>query len=82
MNIYEKPPGVVTRWASSENPGAGKGVGGQANREAKGRPCGRIPAGGSLDLLDVDGSGVVRGIWLTLDDRSPAMLRFLSTNTR
>jgi hypothetical protein len=75
MNLFDKPPGVQTRWASFENPTAERNAGALKNQGAKGCPSDRVPAGTSRTLLDVSGSGVIRRIWMTLMDRSPEMLR-------
>ena len=45
--------------------------------EAKGHPFDRIPAGESIELVNVKGRGVINRIWLTISDRSPEMLRSL-----
>jgi hypothetical protein len=71
------PEGVETRWASFENPGAEKGVGGRENRGAKGHPAERLLAGDEATLLDVTGAGIVDRMWITISDRSPQMLRSL-----
>lgn len=75
------PNGVVGRSITWENragePGAGgmaKGAGGVAGR--KGSAC--IPLvknGETATLMDIDGCGVIRHIWITIPDRSPAALR-------
>ena len=65
------------RWASPENPSGAKGLGGRENRGGKGHPFETLRAGQSLTLLDVEGAGTVRRIWITISDRSPAMLRSL-----
>jgi len=57
MNLFEKPPGVETRWASFENRAAGRNCAGSENGE-------------TMDLLDAAGSGIIRRIWMNLD--SPA----------
>lgn len=75
MNLYDRPNGVQTRWASFENPTAGRGEGGRTNRGAKGRPCLPLRAGETATLLDVAGAGIVTRIWLTISNRSPATLR-------
>jgi hypothetical protein len=75
--LYRKPPGVVTRWSSFENPSGEKGRGGVLNRGAKGHPSDSIEAGETKVLLDVNGPGVIRRVWLTIMDRSPQMLRSL-----
>jgi hypothetical protein len=77
MELYRKAEGVKTRWASFENPGAGKGRGGTANKGAKGMPSQSVAAGETKTLLDVKGSGLVTRIWITINDRSPKMLRSL-----
>jgi hypothetical protein len=75
--LFVFPDGVETRWASFENPGAEKGVGGQENRGAKGHPAERLLAGDEVTLLDVTGPGIVDRMWITVSDRSPRMLRSL-----
>ncbi len=77
QNLYDLPENVETRWASFENPKAKKGVAAKENQGAKGHPFDRIPAGESVDLVNVNGSGVINRIWLTISDRSPEMLRSL-----
>lgn len=76
--LYVVPDGVETRWASPENPRGERGQGGQANAGRKGAPSFDLPAGGSRTLAEVKaGRGVVRRLWMTLNDRSPKMLRGL-----
>src|SRR5689334_15514685 len=76
--LYVVPDGVETRWASPENPGGEPGQGGQANGGRKGAAFFVLPAGESRTLAEVKaGRGVVRRIWMTLNDRSPKMLRGL-----
>ena len=76
--LYTIPDGVETRWASPENPAGERGKGGTVNAGRKGRPMTPLKAGESLTLTEVRGSsGMVRRIWGTIDDRSPAMLRGL-----
>lgn len=65
------------RWASPENRSAAKGAGGIANKGAKGRAFETIAAGAHLTLADISGPGVIDRMWITIDDRSPAMLRAL-----
>ena len=75
--LYSMPRGQ-TRWASFENPTAKKGAAGWENHGAKGHPADRIPAGGTVSLLEyAEGPGVIHRIWATLRDRSPRMLRSL-----
>lgn len=77
QEIYHRQPGADTRWATFENPSAGKGRAASENQGAKGRPFQPLAAGETKTLLDVKGSGSVRRIWITISDRDPAMLRSL-----
>ena len=77
QKLYDLPENVETRWASFENPKAKKGAAAQENKGAKGHPFDRIPAGESIELVNVKGRGVINRIWLTISDRSPEMLRSL-----
>lgn len=65
------------RWASPENRTAAKGAGGAENIGAKGRAFETIPAGGRMVLADIAGPGIIDRMWLTINDRSPEMLRAL-----
>jgi Protein of unknown function (DUF2961) len=76
QDLYDYQP-VSPRWASPENPTGAPGQGGKENRGAKGHPFDTLRAGQSLTLADVQGSGVIRRIWVTIGDRSPQMLRAL-----
>ncbi len=64
-------------WSSPENRDGVKGNGGRENFGAKGHSNDSLPPGSSLTLLNVKGTGEIRRIWITLDDRSPEMLRSL-----
>ncbi|MBO7742997.1 DUF2961 domain-containing protein [Paenibacillus sp. MWE-103] len=76
--LYAVPPGVETRWASPENPGAAKSGGGTSNGGRKGAPCFPLAPGECKVLAEqASGSGTIRRIWSTLSDRSPEMLRAL-----
>lgn len=77
MELFEKPRGVQTRWASFENSAATPGEGGLENQGAKGHAFDSLEPGETKTLLDVTGSGTVTRIWLTITDRSPQMLRSL-----
>jgi hypothetical protein len=76
-NLYSFRKNVEPRWASFENPTAGKGTGGKLNKGAKGRPYEKIEPGETKTLLDVKGSGVINRIWITLSERDPVSLRAL-----
>jgi hypothetical protein len=78
QSLYELPEGVITRWASPENPTGAKGQGARAAGGRKGSPTIAIPAGQSVVLAEARGtSGTVRRIWMTFGDRGPRMLRSL-----
>jgi len=77
MNIYEKPAGVTTKWVSFENPLGMRGGGGLENQGHKGHAFDCVYAGETKTLVDVRGSGSIRRIWMTINDRSPEMLRSL-----
>lgn len=77
MNLFEKPQGVQTRWFSFENSSIERGQAGLSNRGAKGYAFDEVAAGETKVLLDVEGSGTVCRIWMTVSDRSPEMLRSL-----
>ncbi|MBL8092641.1 MAG: DUF2961 domain-containing protein [Anaerolineales bacterium] len=77
-SLFVIPSGVQTRWASPENFGAEKGAACAQDDGRKRSAWFRLPAGESRDLLHLKQvSGVVRRIWVTIDDRSPSMLRGL-----
>ncbi len=65
------------RWATFENPRAAVGAGGQENKSAKGHAFEPIEAGATATLLDIQGTGIIQKMWLTVNDRSPEMLRSL-----
>ena len=73
------PDSIETRWATAENPTGAKGGACRGNDGRKRNAFKRgLAAGESITLAEVQGtSGTVRRIWITIDDRSPAMLRGL-----
>src|SRR5215208_8445728 len=78
LSLCTFPGNVETRWASPENPTGEKGQAGKANGGRKGSPAFPLVAGEQRVLAEVSGtSGTVRRIWVTILDRSPAMLRGL-----
>jgi hypothetical protein len=78
QNLYELPKeNPNTRWISFENLSGQKGAGGKENLGAKGRAFERLEAGESVELVNFEGSGLITRIWLTINDRSPEMLRAL-----
>jgi hypothetical protein len=70
---------LQTRWASPENPRATPGAAATANAGRKGRPNLLLSAGEVVTLAEEDAgvAGTIRRIWVTISDRSPAMLRGL-----
>lgn len=78
--IYQYDEHSATRWFSFENPTGQPGAGAKENNGAKGHPCDDIPAHTSVDLMNYKGTGIIRRIWLTINDRSAYMLRGLEIN--
>ncbi|RAW00824.1 glycoside hydrolase family 172 protein [Pseudochryseolinea flava] len=76
QQLYKVSP-HESRWASFENAAAEKANGGKENKHAKGHPAEFVVPGEKKTLLDVKGAGIIQRIWLTVNDRSPAMLRAL-----
>lgn len=76
-SIFEFDNNSSPRWSSPENMNGLKGAGGKENHKAKGHPYDTIGAGKSYSLLDVQAQGIINRIWITINDRSPEMLRSL-----
>lgn len=61
-----------SRSITAENPDGEVGAGGQAASDLgvgrKGRPCITVPSGETKTLADIEGTGEIRHIWLTLPD--------------
>jgi hypothetical protein len=78
QELYIAPPSnSSTGWASFENPTAEKGQAGLENKGAKGHAFNVLKAGASITLLDVQGAGIIKHIWMTMSDATPVMLRSL-----
>jgi hypothetical protein len=77
QSMYSFPEQTQSRWISFENPQGEKGKGGMENFGAKGHPQDSIGAGATQVLMDIKGSGVINRMWVTINDRSPEMLRSL-----
>ena len=77
---YLLDTGLESRSISAENPTGAPGQGGRAASPLgvgrKGSPAKNIPAGGSVQLCDIDGPGTIRHIWLTVRS-TPINLRSL-----
>ncbi len=67
MELFHKRTDVVTRWSTFENRDLLKGQGGREGDGAKGHAFDTVPAGQAVTLLDADGPGVVRRIWITFE---------------
>jgi hypothetical protein len=77
-SLFSLPKDIETRWASPENPEGRKGEAGRVNKGRKGRPTVSLKSGENVVLAQASAStGIVRRIWVTLNDRSPAVLRGL-----
>ena len=63
------------RWINFENPTGTKGGGAICNHGAKGHAFEHFEAGEEKVLCDFDGCGVIRRLWITLNDRSPEVLQ-------
>ncbi len=77
---YIMPGGVLSRSISWENRKGEKGKGGMAAGPLgvgrKGSPCiGGIKSGSTATLMDIDGCGIIKHIWMTLPEREPQHLR-------
>lgn len=72
-----KSSAAETRWASFENQSAARAAGGKENNSAKGNPAEVMKPGETKTLLDIKGTGIIQRIWLTVNERSPSMLRAL-----
>ena len=77
QELYSIPKDTQTGWSSFENPGGLKGQGGHENKGAKGHPADIIKPLENKVLFTTKGAGIIKRIWLTIDDRSPQMLRSL-----
>ena len=75
LSLYRA--GEETRWVSPENIAGAKGKGGLENRGAKGHAFDTIPVGASHVLADIQGTGTIDRMWMTIEDRSPEALRGL-----
>ncbi len=74
--LFDKPHDIKTRWASAENWTGKKGGGGMTKGGRKGSPSFSLKAGQSKTLAEASGtSGIIRRIWLTIDERTPESLR-------
>lgn len=77
QELWQMPSGTKSRVSSLENVNGKKGSGGQTNHGAKGSAFAPLKAGDSISLLDIGTAGIIQRIWLTIHDRTPAMLHSL-----
>lgn len=66
---------IEPRWISFENTSGAKGAGGTENNGAKGHPFESLKANEEKTLCNFNGCGIIRRIWLTINDRSPEALQ-------
>lgn len=76
QQLYEMRAGAQSRLSSFENPNGINGSGGKTNKTAKGNAFEWIKAGETKTLLNINGEGTIRRIWLTID-QNPVKLRSL-----
>ncbi len=78
-SIFHLPTKLETRWATHENRKAERGGACRGNDGRKRSACiGPLKAAQTAVLTDISGSpGLIRRIWITINDRSPEMLRGL-----
>jgi hypothetical protein len=75
QELYRFPSNTTTGWSSFENPNSVKGEGGKENKNAKGHAFNMIKPGEKVVLLDVAGAGTIQRMWMTLNERTPRVLR-------
>lgn len=80
QELYKHPENVETGWVSFENISGDKGNGGKENKGAKGKAFDVIQAGETKVLMNVNGAGIIQRMWMTINERSPVMLRSLVIN--
>jgi len=77
-SIYQMPQDKIeTRWYTSENKEGEKGAGGQSNFGRKGSPNTYLYPGKTKVLAEIEGSGTIRRIWFTLEQKGVKALRGL-----
>ena len=76
QQLYEMPKTAESRLSSFENPNGLKSNGGKTNKSAKGNAFEWVKPGETKTLLNINGEGTIRRIWMTID-QSPLKLRSL-----
>jgi len=77
QELYSAPKGARSKVSSFENLNGVKGNGGKTNHTGKGNAFESLAAGETKSLLVTHSAGIIQRIWITLNDRSPEMLRSL-----
>jgi len=75
--LYNYNPNAHTRWSSFENRAGAKGSAAKENNGAKGHAFDAIPAHDKVTMMETGESGVIRRIWITINERDPYILRAL-----
>ena len=74
--LFKFEEGVVSRWASYENPDGAKGAGGTVRNGRKGAPWFTLNPGESRVLAHAENtSGIIRRMWITISDQTPETMR-------
>src|SRR5581483_6903206 len=77
QEIFRMPANTQSGISSFENLNGEKGQGGKTNKTAKGNAFESLKAGETKTLLNIQGAGIIQRMWITINDRSPEMLRSL-----
>lgn len=78
--LFEYSSDITPAWVSFENPTGEKGKGSLENNGAKGHAYDMIKPGETKTLLDIEGSGIINRIWITIREQSEYSLRSLVIN--
>ena len=71
QELFQKPAGVQSRVSSFENMNGLKGGGAKTNKGAKGNAFESMKPGQSKTLLDINATGIIQRIWLTVSQDKP-----------
>jgi hypothetical protein len=74
-SLFHFQEGADPRWSSPENINGERGAGGKINQGAKGRPYIMMPPKKALELLNIEGQGIIQRIWITTTNQNPVTLR-------
>jgi len=76
-DLYCFQDNIQSRCFNFENHTGAKGNGGKENKGAKGHAFERLKPGERKIMFDLQDCGIINHIWLTLDNRTPIVLRSL-----